>query len=499
MRQSMRLYELIESMTQTEVLHFRDFASTRIRGGKAKYLQLFTEIREVVRRGNPYDESKIKKKFPASNFPDLKKFLYQQLLRSIEALRNEQYETNRTFSLIRKISILKSKNLYNHIDPLYKKAFENINYTEDFKTGLILLDLMQRVAKESMGKQDYFVAHKHILETRKEWREKDREIEEYHDLLEKVGLITFWSLEDQKKEIQSILESPLIKAGRKQKSIRAAIIYHSTRVSLLIFQKNTAITDSPLSRVIALYESHPGQLENESGLEHYFDSVFHFGLVMTLKQNYPKALDAVHKLSRLGEKYDNAVWIFERVYLIRLHLARKQKNLEDGLKTIAEISKGMEKFGPKVNPDKVAIYAHCVAEFLLIFGMPREALIWILKNRDNPEKGIRMDLRRYSWILFLLAHYDLGNLEFIGQQLRGVRANLKKLEGLTEFEVLILHFINRLLNSKNTTETNSTLREFGNALAELFKNPQQKWKENYFNLEIWIQSHLKSRKMHELH
>lgn len=64
--------------------------------------------------------------------------------------------------------------------------------------------------------------------------------------------------------------------------------------------------------------------------------------------------------------------------------------------------------------DRVALIQirHLSAELFLIFGHPKEAIPWILLNRNAPIQDSRADLLHYSRVLFLMAHFELDNFRY---------------------------------------------------------------------------------------
>src|SRR5512146_1984395 len=89
MNETDSLYNLIKSLTKPEKAYFKKYAKRHTIGGQNKYTLLFDAIDSL---SNEYDEVQIKNKFKnegfVKNFPVMKKYLMETLLKSLGSLHS---------------------------------------------------------------------------------------------------------------------------------------------------------------------------------------------------------------------------------------------------------------------------------------------------------------------------------------------------------------------------------------------------------------------------
>ncbi|MEM7040326.1 MAG: hypothetical protein AAF570_25385, partial [Bacteroidota bacterium] len=208
-------------------------------------------------------------------------------------------------------------------------------------------------------------------------------------------------------------------------------------------------------------------------------------------------LDAAGKLlEQLGavpRKYGQAkrseIAIRERLWTIRLTMARKSLDFEAGRTITKEVRTAFSMDGSRIVGAMETSLAYACAELLMYAGQPSEALYWINWLRNRATSNARADLSYFSWVLFLLAHFDLGNTEVIRHELRATEKFFRTHSRFPDFEAILLDFLKNYLNTIDPHAKRTCIEKFQHALEKGLSSPQNPLLRHYFELLSWTKAH----------
>ena len=127
-------------------------------------------------------------------------------------------------------------------------------------------------------------------------------------------------------------------------------------------------------------------------------------------------------------------------------------------------------------------------------GEYSESLVSINKILNTNFGDERSDLQTYARFLFLMIHFELGNITLLRYAVDNTRRFLKKRRGaLFPFEKELLKFFSKL--SVSSAYKYQTL--FGKLSASLFKHHTEDQRSNildYLDFESWIKKRLSKRR-----
>src|SRR4030095_9578888 len=149
MRSPDSLFKLVKSLNKAEKANFKKFASRHVLGGKNKYSLLFDAI---AGGRNDDDENDLKRKFRnekfVKNFPVIKNYLYDIILKSLSANDSNSGTENDIKNDIRYIEVLFKKSLFKDCKRILDRALKKANRNENFQLLLELLKWKKNLINE---------------------------------------------------------------------------------------------------------------------------------------------------------------------------------------------------------------------------------------------------------------------------------------------------------------------------------------------------------------
>jgi len=127
-----------------------------------------------------------------------------------------------------------------------------------------------------------------------------------------------------------------------------------------------------------------------------------------------------------------------------------------------------------------------------------QAQYWLKKMSKH--LSFRSDLSAMIRVLELINQYELGDFDFVDDNLRNAHLYLKKKEKLYVFEKLILSFFRNEL-PKTDNEKKAVTAAFSNLKKELLlvmKDPNEAIIVTYFDFISWIDSKIQDRPFAEI-
>ena len=490
----LHLYELIRSMTRTEVVTFKEHATKRRKNSKVKYLQLFN----VIRGMEQYDESVLREKFKGEGFMNnlshYKAYLYNNILESLrEAHKND---STKLHAFLEQIIILKDKGFYHHTAPLFKKAFELARQIEDFSNHLKLLELKQEIVISQMPRKNISEEFGELRKAEEEVRKKYINLGEYRYFLSSI--LANGSLDQVKREEleASIMQHDLMQSPEACLSTRARVLYYSIlnvlKKSYDHFPKGKETTQT----IIDIYEAHPSLLIIHTELVRYLNACYNLGIIHSFEKNPAGMQEIIQKLEGFGKTHKRSeILLFERIYLLKIYHALRTLDIKAGSEVVDEIAKKLRDYSGRIHKKKEVEFFYVISIFYLYTNQPKKALRWINRSKNDSLPPFRQDLHYFSWTAFLIAHFDLGNLEVLERAIPSTKNYIQKLKGLNSFEEAFLTFLHKYVRQANRQGELDTLENFQRELAEKAEDPGVRRLGHMFDIQSWLKAKIENRSL----
>lgn len=493
MRSNLNLVNLIFSLTPAEKKYFRKYAARHIIGEKNIYLRLFDEINKL-KQPESYNERTIKVKLSKhsriGNFSVLKSYLYEMLLKSMR----EYNAGTRDIDLI----------IHNHSEDsriLFRKRMINESYAALYKAKKTALKF------ERFEKLYYIIRNERKLVKATEPANIMRIENLDNELIETAGKITntsqYMRLNDLtitisnkygitdtlelKNRFGEILDNELLKDSKHAKTFYSLLYFyqiHST-YHFMLGEYSQALIN--YKKMITLYEGNENMMK-ENTLNYLLIIQNCIDACDTLKWDdeynfYYNKFTQILKNKSISLNDSMKSYILSRSYILEIRKYTNSGNFNENNPGIITLKENFEANIYKFQPEERVILIFQFAMYYFGCSNYNESLKW-LNVILNKEEELRRDLRIECRLLFLITHYELGNIDFLEYAVKSTYRYLIKQKTLKGIEPLILFFIKKISFVTGDKE----MKELFIELKHKMINLNEALKDYAFNYQAWIES-----------
>jgi hypothetical protein len=190
--------------------------------------------------------------------------------------------------------------------------------------------------------------------------------------------------------------------------------------------------------------------------------------------------------------------IFLQASISKLALFTRLGNKEEGLELIRSIEK---KQGEISQYHRKYVLLHLyfnISYFLFTVGNHSQSLRWlnhILNDRDI--KSVE-DLNASTRILTMILQFELGRSELLEYLARSTYRYLSKLDGLYQFEEIILAFMKKFSKNDLLREDKSIFVKLKGKLEAVAYEPGERNALSTLDLNSWVESKISDRPLYEI-
>lgn len=492
------LFDLIHSMTNSEINALRKEIGQR--AGKKVYLKVFEAILEM----DHYDEALLKNMFRGektlNNFSIAKSNLYEKVLEIMSRLPHHQSLETKFDKFRHQISILLKKSLYKQALQRVKKTIRIAEKLESFRMLQDLYELHREIARNYLPPRDYVDLH-NKLRAKESWlREVNSNLQRYKEFYETANIAPYFRREIRKAMIGSILRHHLMQDESECRSISAKLYFYRTWNYLYTIQERDSGWQFFSGKIIQILSENNQMLADPAVFLVYVNTLFDFGYKCIFEGELDDARNSTEKLKGIRKSIktgENEAHIFSRYWKLVILIARYELDQPSGIVAIKEIKNGLRRYKDKLSRQDEMELEFLVAVFLLTMERSSEAISWILRLREERVTSNRPDLHFYSWILFLIAHFNLGHFDVVEQQTPGTRNYLRDRKAFGPLEKLCLDFFKKVVRAKDMTDTREVMEKFSNELDLVLGNKRYGSLTENFDIKSWIESRLVSMPLNQ--
>jgi hypothetical protein len=171
---------------------------------------------------------------------------------------------------------------------------------------------------------------------------------------------------------------------------------------------------------------------------------------------------------------------------------------EEGLAVVDRVVENLDEIILKGRPFPVLHLYYNVSYFYTSIGAFSPALRWLNKIiNDTAIKSIE-DLHASTRLLTMILQFELGRSELLEYLARSTNRYLNKLEGIYEFENLMLKFMKKHSRTSLEGEMQEHLVKLKNDLDGVDYEPGERNALSTLDLSTWVQSKIENRPMCEV-
>lgn len=479
------LWELVHSLNDSEVQKFKDRAYEYKRGKYANYIVLF----DAVRKQDEFNDEELRRKLSKHSFAKhlhrTKNYLYWKILDYVrEAHPGEDSEL---YALLEKMKILFEKRLYNHLPTLIEKGKKLALSMEAFSSMRKILEYQRGILRYNRGWDHYNQEIDNVLRQEElNWAKETNLV-----ALERIesDFLKIWGQEKPGKDkiIKETLGNPIIMDSKNALSASALIIQRHIVLHVHFFSGDYKKAISECDQIVTIFQSNPGLMADNRKYTTLGLAIFWSSSFRLLYNEIEEAQSKFDQLEAFAQT-DKRVPAFhlERKTLFELIIARKTLDYERGKSATDHFTKSLGKYSPVIDKTTLFEICHLAGEFFIYFNEPKEALKWVIMNRNEKPGSNRPDLLHFSKILFLMIHWELGNIDLIERELRSIRTAFAKHKVNNPYYDFISQTFSTL--TKGKSEPKEIFRNALNVFRSNQGTPIWNQMENYLDFEVWLES-----------
>lgn len=313
--------------------------------------------------------------------------------------------------------------------------------------------------------------------------EKAKNLGTYTLLYSKINLNTRQKNKAKTEEdllnINSFLNSPLLKNEKSAISKKALIIFHHCRSILFCRCQNNQSREEECQTLLNIMDNNKELIEEMPN--RYLTTLNNLVNISYEEKRY-KSCES--RIKQLEEKYgvkafnttDLQLKIFTSVLNGKLTINTNSGKLKEALENVAEIEKGLIEYKGKINKEEVLVFYYNIAIMNTYFGNYQKAQEYITLILNEGNNLLREDLQSFARIINIGLHYELNNFKQLGYIISTIKNYYKTQISYFKTEKLILSYFEKLSELKIRNKENEKLifMSFKKDLEEVMKDPHEK-------------------------
>ncbi len=182
---------------------------------------------------------------------------------------------------------------------------------------------------------------------------------------------------------------------------------------------------------------------------------------------------------------NSKIFSFLYVHWARLNVHFLKGSYKDGIKEIPKTLRRINLYKDRVAPHRLMVFYYKIAWMYLCNAQPGKAVTYISKIINDDIEDFREDIQTYSRFVFLMAHYDLDNMELLSYLVRTVDAYFKKTKVQNKLQSRSLQFFKKIQNV-GISDRHKTLMDFKGDLEDIYKDPYELRSFLYLDILSWV-------------
>jgi hypothetical protein len=478
------LFHLIKSLDRTEKAYFKKFAERHVIGEQNNYVRLFDALdKQLI-----YEEAKIlKEEKYIRQLPYLKNYLFDLVMKSMDAYHAESSPENRIENEISHIRFLYQKGLFDVCHKLIaktKKACVNFEFYPDaIKLVSLEIYIMNKTARHRNNKKKY----DGLYRKRSLYLEQYKTMTAYSELEKELEFKRNELLGERKTyhkdDFVAVMNHELMQDEKRATSISAKLLFYNIH-SLYNFYTNDL---EKYSYYAGLYKDLRKQQYLRSGnVLRYIPSLNNYILSCIAAKRYDYCQEALEELKTLPVKTLKEEEEIMGIFLMfKVGLYMLTGEFKKGKTFLGQYLPLYERIEPIMQPRRKIIFQLNITSLYFSNGDYKESLKWINVILVPEYVKINQEVHCHALIVNMMIHYELGNLDLLAYLLKSAQRFYKTNNLLKPLEKVMLSLFSKLTRS-NINEK-EIFRQTKKEVEAIFRDPFYQYVNSYFDYMIWFE------------
>lgn len=482
---SFELHELIHSMSKSEKRYFKLTAQD---SKETSYLILF----DLIANQSVYNEidlkKKIKGKIDLKNFPTHKNYLLNAVLKNLTSFHQEGSLSSKTSSSIYTIRLLLDKALYRQSFKLIQKSQKFAELSENFNLLLDIVNLKLVYYETIMDNDKVNDTFQEIFKI----QDLSQNLESirflHHKMYELISSLGEFKRNQLEQKAKNILQNKLLLQEDNALSLEAKIRFNEIYFLYYYIQNDFIKAFSYSSRSVELSET--SSYYQSEKRDNYISNLNNYLICCNSLNYFNLSEDVIKKLKSFvtnDKTSKTTISIFINSALQETNLILLKKEFFKINSLIGEYENKLKLFDSKI------VLAHKYGLFINISVLYfinqdyKSALKWTNKVIQGIEPNTRTDVIGYSYLLNVMIHYELGNIDYLDHLIKSTKSYLAKKSQLEDTADLLFKFI---LQFSMADDKKKFQTENAGLIAQIESKKFSKDldESGYFDIRSWVKS-----------
>ena len=497
--QTGQLFSLVKSLTKSEKRNFRLYVNRLSEGNATLYVQLF----DLLDKQAVLDEAEIFERIAGLNrgqYSNLKRHLYSQIMVSLEQLHKQKRADIKIRELLNYAHILYGKGLYLQSLKILQKAKTTADRHHYDLHYLSILEFEKKIQSRHITR----MGAAHSLALVEESEERAEQITStlslsnlrlrMHNYYIKHGHVGNAA---EAQGVARLFEAHLLPGldehalGVKERAYlyQSYVWYHFI---LLDF----AACFRYAEKWVRLFKEHPNMALRDPDL---FMRGYHYLLtsaynIRDRERHTPYLAEAEQFRKGSYKRFNKSSQIMSFIYVhnARLNDYMLRGDFAAGVAAVHRTLDRIKRYGDRLDPHRVMILYYKIAWLYLGAGDPGTCVEYLQQIVGMNTQNLRSDVQIFTHLLFLPAHYDLGNENIIFYVVKNAEVFLDRQTGTHRMPRLCLQFFKRIV-AVPSAERRAAFEAFERELLEIRAAPYEQRAFFYLDMPSWVRAKIERR------
>lgn len=495
------VFELIRGMSKSEKRNFRLFVGRSIANDEAKFIALF----DAMDSSDEYDEVRILRKtsIRKEQLPNLKSYLYRQILISIRLLNVQHVEVMQIREIVDFARILYDKSLFKQALNLLDRAKSQSLQQQNFTLALEIVEFEKRVETLHMNRSANDRAE--LL---------SRQTEELTTKISNINTLSnlsvqLYSLNLQLGYVRSEKDRALVTNFFKSKldifddrmmSFHERLFLYQAKMWFHYIRHDFVMCYRYAKRWRGLFEESP-ELKS-AYYDHYIRATSRLLDVMFMTRQHKQMVELIdtfeHELPQIKPMSNNvAIMSGLCLLLAKMNAHLMEGSFARGTLLAPRVDRFIATYGRQLDEHYRMILSYKMA--CIYFGNGDykrcNAYLQVIIGIHDPQ--FRRDLQVFARILHLIASYDSGDDYSLDYQIKSVYSFVVKMNDMHAVQHEIITFLKRIPHMYASSFRSELVRLYEH-LKPFENHPYERRPFFYLDIISWLESKIQNRPIAEI-
>lgn len=502
-----KLFDLVQSLELNEKRYFKLQAALQKK--ESNLARLF----DYYVNATGFDEDEIRETFKGEKFLEqlavTQNHLYESILKAMRLYHLKRTVDFQLYGLLQDVQFLYEKGLVSQAHVLLKKVRKMAVKNDSFLVILNVLSWESRFLAEGFYVDKEEADIDHISEEYYEVLGALQNEREYADLQSKI-FNNYYKIGIERKNADyktndQIINQFALKDPNRALTFRSKCCYLNIHAQYNKINGNWEKAYLYRKQLLEVVEEKFGTAFNRDLIGRYFVALNNLIPICVKLKKWDEVSELIFKLETIEERslkthYSNEIndRIFLQASIAKLALYTRLGEREQGLNLIKEIAEKRSEI-ERYHRKYVVLHLYFNASyFLFTVGEYSQSLSWLNYILNDTDIRSIEDLNASTRILTMILQFELGRSELLEYLARSTYRYLSKLEGLYEFEEIMLAFMKKFSRNDLLRGNKEVFEKLRKRLIMVNYEPGERNALSTLDLIAWVDSKVENKPLHEI-